>query len=59
MDSKIDTANLQPLSLLELIQLEGGGMIPWGPVLISVGVSAFTNLPDILRGIADGWKAAR
>ncbi|HLP16734.1 MAG TPA: hypothetical protein VK470_10780 [Bacteroidota bacterium] len=59
MDSKIDTANLQPLSLLEMLQLEGGAVIPWAGIFIAVGAATLTNLPDMVKGFIDGWKACR
>ena len=57
MENVQDSVELQPLSIYEMIKIEAGALFPWGAVFIAVGVSALTNLPDIIRGGIDGWNA--
>jgi hypothetical protein len=51
--------NLQLLTYSELETIEAGAywVAPWTGILIAVSVAAFTNLPDIVNGFADGWSA--
>lgn len=52
------TAELQPLSIFEMIQIEGGMSIPWGGLGLGIAVSVLVNLPDLIEGAIAGWNAA-